>query len=148
MHLLLITALAMLPFDVFARQGCPNYARAVAEANANDDDNNNSGSNNPGGAAAIESAVTSYLSATSLSPQLSSLAPALSSAGVTGVVLDSTAIASATATATGNGNGNGNGNGGNSQSPQTFNGVAAAAATAAPQVILAGAVGAVVLGVW
>lgn len=94
---------------------------------------------NPGGAAAIEDAVTSYLSETSLSPDLQSIAPQLSLAGVTGVIVN-TASASRTRRP---GDDDGDDDYANRDGTRISDGLAPA--TNAPQIFAMGAVGAYVL---
>lgn len=107
MHLIPVTLLSL---SIGALAGCPNVQKR--------DDR-------PGGAAAIESAVNSLYTGTNLPSNLASLEPALSSAGVTGVVVSDTTYGTSQPTETGQGNNNNNGNndgGNNGQGGQNDNG--------------------------
>lgn len=107
MHLIPVTLLSL---SIGALAGCPNVQKR--------DDR-------PGGAAAIESAVNSLYTGTNLPSNLASLEPALSSAGVTGVVVSDTTYGTSQPTGTGQGNNNNNGNndgGNNGQGGQNDNG--------------------------
>lgn len=106
MHLIPVTLLSL---SIGALAGCPNVQKR--------DDR-------PGGAAAIESAVNSLYTGTNLPSNLASLEPALSSAGVTGVVVSDTTYGTSQPTGTGQGNNNnGNNDGGNNgQGGQNDNG--------------------------
>lgn len=108
MHLIPI---ALLSLSIGALAGCPNVQKR--------DDR-------PGGAAAIESAVNSLYAGTNLPSNLATLEPALSSAGVTGVVVSDTTYGTSQPTGTGQGNNNnnnGNNDGGNNgQGGQNDNG--------------------------
>lgn len=108
MHLIPVTLLSL---SIGALAGCPNVQKR--------DDH-------PGGAAAIESAVNSLYTGTNLPSNLASLEPALSSAGVTGVVVSDTTYGTSQPTGTGQGNNNnnnGNNDGGNNgQGGQNDNG--------------------------
>lgn len=95
MHLIPVTLLSL---SIGALAGCPNVQKR--------DDR-------PGGAAAIESAVNSLYTGTNLPSNLASLEPALSSAGVTGVVVSDTTYGTSQPTGTGQGNNNNNNNGNN-----------------------------------
>lgn len=95
MHLIPVTLLSL---SIGALAGCPNVQKR--------DDR-------PGGAAAIESAVNSLYTGTNLPSNLASLEPALSSAGVTGVVVSDTTYGTSQPTGTGQGNNNNNNNNGN-----------------------------------
>lgn len=95
MHLIPVTLLSL---SIGALAGCPNVQKR--------DDR-------PGGAAAIESAVNSLYTGTNLPSNLASLQPALSSAGVTGVVVSDTTYGTSQPTGTGQGNNNNNNNGNN-----------------------------------
>lgn len=90
MHFVLATLLSL---SVSVLAGCPNLEKR---------------DNHPGGAAAIESAVTSAFSATNLPPDLATLGPALSSAGITGVVVSDSTYGTSQPTGTSNGNNNNN----------------------------------------
>ncbi|KXT15551.1 hypothetical protein AC579_6535 [Pseudocercospora musae] len=85
----------------------------------------------PGGAANIENAITSYLSQTTLPPAVTSIAGALSSAGVTGPIIIDMSPTGAEST------------GARQTGDRTRDSEGVAAATPAPQVLMAGAMGAV-----
>lgn len=102
--------IALLSLSIGALAGCPNVQKR--------DDR-------PGGAAAIESAVNSLYAGTNLPSNLATLEPALSSAGVTGVVVSDTTYGTSQPTGTGQGNNDNNGNndgGNNGQGGQNDNG--------------------------
>ncbi|USW56223.1 hypothetical protein Slin15195_G095420 [Septoria linicola] len=125
----------------------------------------------PGGAAGIENAVTSLLSETQLPPDITTLGPALSSAGVTGVVVSDTTYGTSQPTGTGNSgfnqdggqssNGGSNGDDNNEQGSSGGNNNdennndanddsrsrGLAAPSAVPHVLMAGAAGAVGMAV-